>query len=98
LAPRFLIGCPAALVVLSQLKVKALAVHADGDVPDAGPGVEQGAERVERAVVRRQEHPAKPTAARSSPPWSGLNPTSPANRCRIVGTAGRLADGTLVGL
>src|SRR4030095_14121572 len=48
---------PAALVVLSQLKVKALAVHPDGDVPDPGPRVEPGAERVEGAVVRGQGTP-----------------------------------------
>src|SRR5437867_11009231 len=33
---------PAALVVLSQLQIIALAVHPDGDVADAGPGVEPG--------------------------------------------------------
>ena len=30
-----------------------MAVHPDGDVADAGPGVEPGAQRPERAVVRR---------------------------------------------
>jgi ABC transporter substrate binding protein len=34
----------AALVVLSQLEVEALTVHSHGDVADAGPGVEPGAE------------------------------------------------------
>jgi hypothetical protein len=33
-----------------EVKVVALARHADGDVSDPGPGVEPGAERVERAV------------------------------------------------
>jgi hypothetical protein len=42
---------PATLVVLRQLQVEALAVHPDGDVADAGPGVERGAEPVQRAIV-----------------------------------------------
>ena len=50
---------PAALVVLSQLKVKALTVHPDGDVADARPRVEPGAERSERAVVRGQRAPGE---------------------------------------
>jgi len=32
----------------------ALAVHPDGDVSDAGPGVEPGTQRPERAVVGGQ--------------------------------------------
>ena len=36
---------PAAVVVLSQLLVEALAVHPDGDVADAGPGVEPRRQR-----------------------------------------------------
>jgi hypothetical protein len=32
-------------------QIVALARHADGDVPDAGPGVELGAERVKRTAV-----------------------------------------------
>src|SRR5262249_27442310 len=43
---------PAALVVLGQLKVVTLAVHADGDVADTGPGVEPCAERPEGSVIR----------------------------------------------
>jgi hypothetical protein len=43
---------PAALVVLRELEVVALAVHADGDGTDAAPGVGIGAERVEGAVIR----------------------------------------------
>jgi hypothetical protein len=42
---------PAALVVLRQLEVEPLAVHPDGDMADAGPGVQPGAQRVERAIV-----------------------------------------------
>jgi len=38
-------GPPAALVVLGQLEIVALAVHPGGDSPDAGPGVEPCAER-----------------------------------------------------
>src|SRR4030095_7790469 len=45
---------PAAVVVLRQLQVVALAVHPDGDVPDPGPGVEPGPQRPERAVVGGQ--------------------------------------------
>jgi hypothetical protein len=33
-------GAPAALVVLGQLQIEALAVHPDRDVADARPGVE----------------------------------------------------------
>jgi hypothetical protein len=43
-----------------QLKVEALACHADRDPPDAGPGVEPEAERPESTVVRR---PGKPGEA-----------------------------------
>ena len=50
---------PAALVVPRELEVVALARHADGDAPDAGPGVEPGAERPEGAVVRRLEEPGE---------------------------------------
>ena len=35
---------PASVVVLSQLQIEALTVHPDGDVADAGPGVEPGRE------------------------------------------------------
>jgi hypothetical protein len=50
---------PAALVVPGELEVVSLARHADGDVPDPGPGVEPGAERVERAVVRGHRTPGE---------------------------------------
>ena len=43
---------PATVVILRQLEVEALAVHSDGNVADAGPGVEPRAHRPERAVVR----------------------------------------------
>ena len=45
---------PSSLVVLRQLEVEieTLTVHPHGDVADAGPGVEPGAQRPERAVVR----------------------------------------------
>jgi len=41
------------------IQVELLAVHPDGDVPDAGPGVELGAERPERAVVQRTRKPSE---------------------------------------
>jgi hypothetical protein len=44
---------PAALVVAGKLEVVALVRHTDGDPPDAGPGVEPGAEGVEGARGRR---------------------------------------------
>ena len=43
---------PAALVVLRQLQIEALAVHSDGHVADAGPRVQLRAKRPERSVVR----------------------------------------------
>jgi hypothetical protein len=42
-------GAPALLGVPGELEIVALARHADGDVPDAGPGVEPGAQRQEEA-------------------------------------------------
>src|SRR5437867_6712577 len=56
----------AALVVLSQLQIVALAVHPDGDVSDPGPGVEPDPE-----CPRARSHdglgtPAKPSAAKRS--------------------------------
>src|SRR5262249_38653940 len=61
---------PAAVVVLRQLQVEPLAVHPDGDVPDAGPGVEPRTQR--RAPGRTGgNHAEKPTAERRSwPRWS----------------------------
>jgi hypothetical protein len=44
---------PAALVVPRELEVRALVGHADGNASDAGPGVEPGSQRPERAVRRR---------------------------------------------
>jgi hypothetical protein len=41
------------------LQIEALAVHPNGDVSGTGPGVEQGAERVQRAVVREQRAPGE---------------------------------------
>src|SRR5262249_31921829 len=62
---------PASVVVLRQLEVEALAVRPRGDVADAGPGVEPGAERPEGVVAGRGRGPAKPRAARGSwPRWS----------------------------
>ena len=62
---------PAALVVLRQLQIEALAVHPYGHAADAGPGVEP----VRRAQSARSyegiAQPAKPIAAmRSRPRWS----------------------------
>jgi len=50
---------PAAVVVLRQLQVEALAVHAHGDVPDPRPRIEPGSEGVERAIVRAHRAPGK---------------------------------------
>ena len=50
---------PASLIVLGQLEIKALVVHPEGDVADAGPGVQPGAQHVERAVVRRSGEPGE---------------------------------------
>ena len=57
---RVLSGCRKGRPMQSKprLKVVALAVHPDGDVADAGPGVQPGAQRVERAVMGGHEHPA----------------------------------------
>src|SRR5262247_1976722 len=43
---------PAAVVVLGQLEVVALPMHAHRDAPDSGPRVEPRAQTPERAVVR----------------------------------------------
>src|SRR5438132_3881772 len=59
---------PSLLVVPGELKVVALARHADSDVADAGPGVEPGAQRVSARSYEGMEHPAKPSAARRSWP------------------------------
>src|SRR5438128_1968945 len=48
---------PALLVVPRELEVEALTGHPDGDVSDAGPGVEPGPKRPERAIVRRAGKP-----------------------------------------
>src|SRR5215831_17264967 len=50
---------PAAVVVLRQLEVVALAVHADGDVADAGPRVEPRAKRPERSIIRGARKPGE---------------------------------------
>src|SRR5215471_19338818 len=44
---------------MGQLEIEALAVHAHGDVADAGPGVEPGPERVQRAIVRGHRAPGE---------------------------------------
>ena len=51
---------PPAVVILRLLQIETLAVHPDGDVADAGPGVEPDAQRVERPVVRGQRTPGEP--------------------------------------
>jgi len=43
---------PSALVVLSQLQIKALAVHPSGNVADAGPGIEPRSQSMERRMAR----------------------------------------------
>src|SRR5207244_4092598 len=50
---------PALLVVARELKIEALARHADGDVSDPGPGIEPHAERVQRAIVRGHGAPGE---------------------------------------
>src|SRR5262249_2204184 len=50
---------PPALVVLGQLQVVALAVHAHGDVADTGPGVEPGVECPESPVIRGTRKPGE---------------------------------------
>ena len=45
--------------MLSQLEVKALAVHPDRDVADAGPGVEPESQRPKRTVIRRPRKPGE---------------------------------------
>src|SRR5262249_37880718 len=47
-----LLHAPTAFIVLSELEIVALVVHAHGDVADAGPGIEPRAQRPQRAVVR----------------------------------------------
>lgn len=50
---------PAALVVLRELEVEAEAVHADGDMADADPGVEPGAQGLEGSAIRRPREPGE---------------------------------------
>src|SRR6185369_5862068 len=52
-------GAPASVVILSELKVVALAMHPHGDVPDAFPRVQPGAKRVQRAIVREHRTPGE---------------------------------------
>src|SRR4029453_12020842 len=59
---------PAALVVLSQLEVKALAVHPDRDPPDTGPGVEPGPQRPESTVVGWVRKPGEAECCSQDPP------------------------------
>jgi hypothetical protein len=53
--------------VAGEGQIVALAVHPDGDVADAGPGVEPGAERVERAIVRGHEAPGEAERRQEQP-------------------------------
>src|SRR5437870_9347302 len=53
-------GPPATLVILSQLKVEALAVHPHSDVSNPSPRVQPRAERVEGAVVGGQRESGEP--------------------------------------
>ena len=53
-------GPPAPLVMLSQLKVEALAVHPHSDVSNPSPRVQPRAERVESAVVGGQRESGEP--------------------------------------
>jgi len=50
---------PAALVVLGELQVEALAVHARGDVAGAGLGVKPAAQRVQHAFIREHRAPGE---------------------------------------
>src|SRR5438876_3593478 len=60
LHPRRVEGrAPSLLVVPRELEIETLPRHADGDVSNAGPRVEPGAQRVERAVVRRRPAPGE---------------------------------------
>src|SRR4029450_5487042 len=52
-------GSPAALVVARKLKVEALMRHAPAAPPDAGPGVEPGAQGVKGSVVGRAREPSE---------------------------------------
>ena len=45
-------GSPASLVVLSQLQVESLAVHPHGDVPNASPAIQPGAESMVSTIIR----------------------------------------------
>ena len=58
---------PAALVVLGQLQVEALAVHPNGYVADAGPGVEPGAQRVQGKIVREHRAPGEADGSTEQP-------------------------------
>jgi hypothetical protein len=46
-------------IAFRPTSTRSQARHADGDVADAGPGVEPGPERPERAVVRRTREPGE---------------------------------------
>jgi hypothetical protein len=45
----------------------ALAVHANGDVADPGPGVEPRAQRVQRPIVRRHRAVSKSDCGSQEP-------------------------------
>src|SRR5213593_4460374 len=81
---------PAPLVVLSQLQIVALTVHPHGDVADAGPRIEPGAERVERAVVRGHRAPSEADSSTQKLPalvehgyWM-ISSARPSTDCGIV--------------
>jgi hypothetical protein len=50
---------PATLVIPGELQIVALMRHADGNVSDAGPGVEPGTQRPEGSVVRGHRAPGE---------------------------------------
>jgi len=81
---------PAALIVLSELEILAPAVHADGNVADAGPGVEPGAQRPERAVVRGHRASREPNGRPEEPTalvehaYSMIRSARPSTDCGIV--------------
>jgi len=60
-------GCPpASVIVLSQLKVVALAVHPHRYSPNPSPRVQPGAGACRARSYERMEHPAKPRATASA--------------------------------
>src|SRR5436853_5475194 len=64
-------GAPALLVIAGELEVVALAGHPDGDPTDAGPGIEPGAQSMERPVVGRHRE-AGEAEGREEEPAAGV--------------------------